>query len=149
MATSKNSIIYEVDIKTGKVDVTIGKLTKRFNDMGKATAYAKTQVKQLGDTMQTTTKKNAQMIDKTGLAGATVQELGRTISDANYGIRGMANNLQQLSGLFVTLVSTSGGLVGGLRQMGKVLMGPLGIVILFQTFITLLEGGNISISRFS
>ena len=149
MATSKNSIIYEVDIKTGKVDVTIGKLTKRFNDMGKATAYAKTQVKQLGDTMQTTTKKNAQMIDKTGLAGATVQELGRTISDANYGIRGMANNLQQLSSLFVTLVSTSGGLVGGLNQMKKVLMGPLGIVILFQTFITLLEGGNISISRFS
>lgn len=149
MATSKNSIIYEVDIKTGKVDVTIGKLTKRFNDMGKATAYAKTQVKQLGDTMQTTTKKNAQMIDKTGLAGATVQELGRTISDANYGIRGMANNLQQLSSLFVTLVSTSGGLVDGLNQMKKVLLGPLGIVILFQTFITLLEGGNITVSRFS
>jgi len=149
MATSKNSIIYEVDVKTGKVDVTIGKLTKRFNDMGKATAYAKTQVKELGDTMQTTTKKNAQMIDKTGLAGATVQELGRTISDANYGIRGMANNLQQLSGLFVTLVSTSGGLTQGLMQMKKVLMGPLGIVILFQTFITLLEGGNLSISRFS
>jgi|TARA_Y100000033_G_scaffold48326_1_gene55016 hypothetical protein len=149
MATSKNSIIYEVDVKTGKVDVTIGKVTKSFDNMGKAAAYAKTQTKQLGDAVQTTTKKNAQMIDKTGLAGATVQELGRTISDANYGIRGMANNLQQLSGLFVTLVSTSGGLVAGLNQMKKVLMGPLGIVILFQTFITLLEGGHLSVSRFS
>lgn len=149
MATSKNSIIYEVDVKTGKVDVTIGKVTKSFDNMGKAAAYAKTQAKQLGDAVQTTTKKNAQMIDKTGLAGATVQELGRTISDANYGIRGMANNLQQLSGLFVTLVSTSGGLVAGLNQMKKVLLGPLGIVILFQTFITLLEGGHLSVSRFS
>ena len=94
-------------------------------------------------------KKNAQFIDKTGLAGATVQEFGRTISDSNYGIRGMANNLQQLSSLFITLVSTSGGLVAGLQQLGKVLMGPLGIVILFQTFITLLEGGKINLSMFA
>ena len=83
--------------------------------------------------------KNTNMIDKTGLAGATVQEFGRTISDSNYGIRGMANNLQQLSSLFITLVSTSGGLIAGLQQLGKVLIGPLGIVILFQTFITLLK----------
>ena len=94
-------------------------------------------------------KKNANMIDKTGLAGATVQEFGRTISDSNYGIRGMANNLQQLSSLFITLVSTSGGLIAGLQQLGKVLMGPLGIVILFQTFITLLEGGKINLSMFA
>jgi hypothetical protein len=32
----------------------------------------------------------------TGGATATVLELGRTISDSNYGIRGMANNLSQL-----------------------------------------------------
>jgi len=94
-------------------------------------------------------KKNANMIDKTGLAGATVQEFGRTISDSNYGIRGMANNLQQLSSLFITLVSTSGGLIAGLQQLGKVLIGPLGIVILFQTFITLLEGGKINLSMFA
>ena len=77
------------------------------------------ETKGLGAATEVVTKKNAKMIDKTGLAGATVQELGRTISDANYGIRGMANNLQQLSSLFVTLVSTSGGLVGGLNQMKK------------------------------
>ena len=94
-------------------------------------------------------KRNANMIDKTGLAGATVQEFGRTISDSNYGIRGMANNLQQLSSLFITLVSTSGGLIAGLQQLGKVLIGPLGIVILFQTFITLLEGGKINLSMFA
>jgi len=149
MATSKNTILYEVDVKTGKAKVTIGEVTKSFNSLGKAADYASKQTKQLSQATQEVTKRNAQMIDKTGLAGATVQELGRTISDANYGIRGIANNLQQLSSLFVTLVSTSGGLIGGLKQMGKVLMGPLGIVILFQTFITLLEGGNISVSRFS
>ena len=32
-----------------------------------------------------------------GGATATVLELGRTISDSNYGIRGMANNLSQLA----------------------------------------------------
>ena len=40
MATSKNSIIYEVDVKTGKAKVTINKVTKEFQDLGKAAAYA-------------------------------------------------------------------------------------------------------------
>ena len=46
-----------------------------------------------------------QQASNTGLAGATLTEFGRTISDANYGIRGIANNLSQLSSLFITLVA--------------------------------------------
>ena len=79
------------------------------------------------------------MIDKTGLAGATLVEFGRTISDANYGIRGIANNLSQLSTLFITLVSTSGGFKGALTALGNVFRGPIGLILLFQTAITLLE----------
>jgi len=37
----------------------------------------------------------------TGGATATVMELGRAISDSNYGIRGMANNVSQLASNFL------------------------------------------------
>ena len=148
MEENKN-IIYTIDINTGKAEVKIGKVTKSFNDFSKGADFAVKKAKEFSGVTSEVTKRNIEMIDKTGLAGATVQEFGRTISDSNYGIRGMANNLQQLSSLFITLVSTSGGLINGLRQLGKVLMGPLGIVILFQTFITLLEGGKINISVFA
>lgn len=142
MADKVNKLTYVVEIND-KGKVKIEGLTRGF-------VKAETAVKKLNTELSNTTQKGLNpMIDKTGLAGATVTELGRTISDANYGIRGMANNLQQLSSLFVTLISTTGGLGNGLKAIGSVLMGPLGIIILFQTFITLLEGGKISIGLFS
>jgi DNA repair exonuclease SbcCD ATPase subunit len=149
MAEKLNRLVYEIEVnEKGKAKVK--NLTKGFieldNALNRVTADVK---KQQAAMVQTTTKGLNPMIDKTGLAGATVTELGRTISDANYGIRGMANNLQQLSSLFVTLIATSGGLANGLRALGKVLMGPLGFIIIFQTLITLLEGGKLSMGLFS
>ena len=142
MADKTNKLTYVVEIND-KGKVKIDGLTKRF-------VKAETAIKKLNAELQNTTKNGLNpMIDKTGLAGATVTELGRTISDANYGIRGIANNLQQLSSLFVTLIATTGGLGNGLKAIGSVLMGPLGIIILFQTFITLLEGGKISMGFFA
>ena len=41
-----------------------------------------------------------QMKTTAGLSGAIVTEVGRTISDAPYGLRGMGNNLSQLASLF-------------------------------------------------
>jgi len=142
MADKTNKLTYVVEIND-KGKVKIEGLTKSF-------VKAETAVKKLNTELKNTTDKGLNpMIDKTGLAGATVTELGRTISDANYGIRGIANNLQQLSSLFVTLIATTGGLGNGLKAIGSVLMGPLGIIILFQTFITLLEGGKISMGFFA
>ena len=64
-------------------------------------------------------------MNKSGLAGATLVELGRTISDMPYGIRGVANNLSQLSTLFVTLISTSGGFKDALTVLKQTLgKGP-------------------------
>lgn len=87
-----------------------------------------------------------QQSSNTGLAGATLTEFGRTISDANYGIRGIANNLSQLSSLFITLVAKQkesikgmGKVTAAFRQLGTQMMGPMGIIIAFQLIITLLE----------
>lgn len=142
MADKINRLTYTVEIND-KGKVKIEGLTKSF-------VKAETAFKKLGNQIKSTTEDGLNpLINKTGLAGATVTELGRTISDANYGIRGIANNLQQLSSLFVTLIATTGGFINGIKAIGSVLAGPLGIIILFQTFITLLEGGKISIGTFS
>jgi hypothetical protein len=117
----------EVDVQNGKVS--INGLTNGF-------IKAETAVKSLNKEIQNTTTKGLNpMIDKTGLAGATVVELGRTISDSNYGIRGMANNLSQLSTLMTTLIVTTGGVANGFKALWAALMGPLGIIVVFQTVI--------------
>jgi len=103
-------------------------------------ASVKTKIEALTGAQRMSAKPNQDMISNAGLAGATLTELGRTVSDANYGIRGMANNLSQLSTLFITLVAkTEGGFIPALRMLGKQLMGPLGIILGFQVVVQQLE----------
>lgn len=75
----------------------------------------------------------------TGGATATVLELGRTVSDSNYGIRGMANNLSQLASNLVFTTRAAGGLGAGLKSIWSAIMGPLGLILAFQAAIALLE----------
>jgi hypothetical protein len=98
-----------------------------------------------------------------GSASAAALELGRVVSDAPYGIRGMANNVSQLaSQLFfmasqqeiatvatksdtvakttnttATVAATTAtvGFAGALRMMWTALMGPLGILLALQAVI--------------
>ena len=74
-----------------------------------------------------------------GGATASVLEFGRVISDAPYGIRGVANNLQQLASNFAFMAKQAGGAGAALRAMGSALMGPLGILVAFQAVIAALD----------
>jgi hypothetical protein len=141
MADNRIQFTFEINDK-GKVKV--DGLTKSFvsldNAVNKVSADLKRQQTELGksNTGLNNTVSNA------GLAGATLTEFGRTISDSNYGIRGMANNLSQLSTLFITLVGKQkeGGIAGvtsALKGLGSQLMGPLGIILAFQVVIALME----------
>ena len=133
MADKQNKLTYVVELDTKSGKVKIDGLTKGF-------VQAQSAVKNLNSELGKTTKNGLNpMIDKTGLAGATVVELGRTISDSNYGIRGMANNLSQLSTLMITLISTTGGVANGFKALINTLRGPLGIIVLFQIAIAALE----------
>jgi len=82
----------------------------------------------------------------TGGATATVLELGRTISDSNYGIRGMANNISQLASNFLFMTrkvdettKQAIGFGGALRQVGSTILGPLGILLAIQAVIAVME----------
>jgi hypothetical protein len=145
MADNKR-IIYTIEVNDqGKMK--IKDLTTGFVNASGAVKKLNTDLLQQGEIMEDNAKKNQNMIDKTGLAGATVVEFGRTISDSNYGLRGMANNISQLSTLFITLITTSGGLTKGLGQLVKVMMGPVGLIVLFQIVIALFERADMMASK--
>lgn len=82
---------------------------------------------------------NEDLISNAGLAGATLTEVGRTLSDLPYGIRGVANNLSQLSTLFVTLISKTDGATNAFRLLGNQLKGPLGLILAFQAALAALD----------
>lgn len=132
MAEQQERVTYvvNVDLTNGKIQ--IEGLTKGFVD-------ASTAAKQLEKSAGELNKNLGQGISKAGLAGAAITELGRTISDSNYGMTAMANNIQQLSTLMVTLISTSGGLAKGMKALWSAFMGPLGLIVVFQIAITWME----------
>jgi hypothetical protein len=143
MAQKKNKIIYEIEIND-KGNIKIDNVTKGFERASGAVKKLNQDLITQGNIMEDNSKKNQKMIDKTGLAGATLVELGRTVSDSNYGLRGMANNISQLATLMTTLLFTTGSFRGGLMALGKAMFGPLGIIVLFQGVIAMLEGQAIA-----
>jgi murein DD-endopeptidase MepM/ murein hydrolase activator NlpD len=84
-------------------------------------------------------KTQHQISDATGSATSATMELSRVISDAPYGIRGMANNITQLVSQLGTASTKAGGLSSALKLMGKQLMGPLGIVFAITAAISALD----------
>jgi hypothetical protein len=138
MANTNKRITYQIEIND-KGKVKVEGLTTGFIKLDNAVKKVNQDLLQQGDIMEDNAKKNQKMIDKTGLAGAAMIEIGRTISDSNYGMRAMANNISQLATLMITLMMTSGGLVGGIKQLLKVAIGPVGLIVAFQILIARME----------
>jgi hypothetical protein len=90
-------------------------------------------------TQKSVTKALDKQSDATGSATAATMELSRVVSDAPYGIRGMANNITQLVSQLGSASKKAGGLGAALKLMGKQLMGPLGIVFLITAAVSALD----------
>ena len=127
-----------IKIFTIKVDTQSGEL--KINGVTKSFKEAEIALKDLNQQSIKTTKSGLNpLTGATGLAGAAVTELGRTISDVNYGFPAVANNISQLGSLFTILTTKAGGAKGAFELMIKQLRGPLGILLAFQVAITLIE----------
>lgn len=133
---SKITFVFELD-DSGRVKV--DGLTQSFTRLDNEINKVSNDLKRQSGELKKTNKNLGQNIDKTGLAGATLVELSRTISDSNYGFRAMANNISQLSTLFITLIASSGGVVKGLKNLGKAFLGPLGFIVLLNAVIARFE----------
>ena len=77
--------------------------------------------------------------DATGSATAATMELSRVVSDAPYGIRGMANNITQLVSQLGSASTKAGGLSAALKLMWKSMMGPLGVVFAITAVVSALD----------
>jgi len=84
------------------------------------------------------------MRNSAGLASQTLVEVGRTISDANYGFTAVANNLSQLGYYFVSLVDQSKGFKNAVKDLGKQMLGAGGLIIAFQLVIFAIERFTLS-----
>jgi hypothetical protein len=128
----------------GKLNTTISQTTYTLNGLSGTYQTTSTGTQKVAYATDDLNKKLGQTANKSGLAGAAVVEIGRTISDANYGMMAMANNLQQVATLMVTLISTSGGLKNGFSLLLSAFKGPLGFIVLFQIAISLIERFSMS-----
>jgi len=158
MADSKNSINYKITIDTGSgtasirdlkgqivaTQVPIEQLRARFGNFAKTVNSSDFNKFNKGLKASTAQLQNAHK--QTGAATSATLEFGRVLSDAPYGIRGVANNVQQLaSNLFFMgkqVDATTGktiGFGGAMKQLGKNLLGPAGVLVAFQGFIALID----------
>ena len=138
--------ILKISLEDGEFLVSVNGVETKVKTLGQAFDMGKKKAQGLSDATEDLGKKNQELISNAGLAGATLTELGRTISDLPFGIRGVANNLSQLSTLFITLVAKSadgGKSIDGVRNAFGLLLnqlkGPLGFILAFQAVIALLD----------
>jgi hypothetical protein len=101
--------------------------------------------KELSNATKGAAKGFDQMKTTAGLSGAIVTEVGRTISDAPYGLRGMGNNISQLASLFgmfsVNVKKSGRTMKQGFKQLAASMAGPIGIITAIQVVIALLQSG--------
>ena len=118
----------------------------QFANLGNVAAGASTQIRATAAEMNAlrTATQGASMA--TGGASSAVMEVGRVFSDLPYGIRGVSNNLSQLSsqmffmaGQVDTLTGKAKGFNGVMKDMRKAMMGPLGIMVAIQVVLTAIE----------
>ena len=158
MADNKNNINYKITVDTdsgtasvrelnGQIvagAVPLDKLRSKFGNFAKTVNAADFNKFNKGLKASTAELENANK--QTGAATSATLEFGRVLSDAPYGIRGVANNVQQLaSNLFFMgkqVDATTGktiGFGGAMKQLGKNLLGPAGVLVAFQGFIALID----------
>lgn len=113
--------------------------TAQFDKYQKKIIAVQGKIDTLSGATTRNVKVNEDLISNAGLAGATLTEVGRTLSDLPYGIRGVANNLSQLSTLMVTLISKSDGAKNAFALLGNQLKGPLGLILIFQAALAAID----------
>jgi len=167
MADSKEQILLELKIEENIALSSLNRVKKSIKTLDKESdiynetlkeqarlekhlASIREKTVKVNKDAENSTKKlnNAHVQGKTAVGASTsaTLELGRVLSDMPYGIRGVANNLQQLaSNLFFMSKATdaatgkSVGLTGAVGNLLKGLIGPAGILIAFQGVIALLD----------
>ena len=99
------------------------------------------ELAQLTNAQTKASKSMGSMQSSAGIAGATVNEFGRTISDLPYGITAISNNISQLGSLFTILVQKTGSVSKAFKSLFATLRASPALVALlaFQAAVAILD----------
>jgi hypothetical protein len=137
---NEEQFILKIVVDDGQFLVKLPNAEKKVKNLGQAMKFAEKNSQQFNKSLKDNSQKNADLISSSGLAGATLTEFGRTVSDLPFGITAITNNLSQLGTLFTTLVAKTGGTTNAFKLLGMQLAkGPLAIILVFQVLIALLQ----------
>ena len=147
MATSSDVIkSFTIKVNTDNGKIKIEGLTKSFMHADKAMAQMTNGVKENTAALKQQAAAATQSTTATGGATAVTMEFGRVISDAPYGIRGMANNVSQMTSQFFQLSQGIDAATGkqrtfgtAIKDVGRSLAGPIGILIAIQAVIAAVD----------
>jgi len=160
MADSDKVILLKIEVAQAQANANIKKLEASLNNLdGRTKEYTLTLKKlqleraKLANLRQKNSKSISNYANElgnankqTGAATSATLEFGRVLSDAPYGIRGVANNLQQLaSNLFFmskgvdNVTGKTVGFKGAIGSLIKNLAGPAGVLVAFQGVIALFD----------
>lgn len=134
MADKVVSLKVLVDTKSGQVNV-----EELDNDIKKTIKDTETLGQQSKDNSEQMSSGFKKVGDSSGIAGANLMAFNGIISDANYGIRGIANNIQQFAATFAMLVGQTGSVKEAFKSLLGVFKGPLGILTVISIATSLLE----------
>jgi hypothetical protein len=165
MAVDKEQILFELKIEENRALKRLKDVKESVKNLDRRTVKYKNTVKeqialesklisirkqrvivnkQMEGSVKKLTKAQEKGLSAAGASTSATLELGRVISDAPYGIRGMANNIQQLgSNLFFMskkVDEATGKTLGFRGAVGNLLgglIGPAGLLIAFQGLIAL------------
>lgn len=122
-----------------KEEIEIKKLERGLNSIAKSQSRVIKSSVKMGTATKSLNKKLGNTSSATGSASGAVVELGRTVSDSNYGFPAMANNFQQFATQMSFLVQESKGVKGAFVQLGKAMTGAGGILLLISIAISIFE----------
>ena len=122
--------------KDGDLRVSI---TANVDDLKKGLVQADKGIKTFGKSTEALGKKQKAMTGQ--LTRGTVPALtsfSQVVQDAPFGIRGVANNIQQLTMQMGHLSTNAGGVKNALKSMVGALAGPAGILLAVSLVTTLM-----------
>jgi hypothetical protein len=126
--------------------IAIKEVNAQFTHLGESAAGASIKVQATSAQIERLKFSSAGASAATGSASSAIMELGRVASDAPYGIRGVANNVSQLTSTMFFMSSqvdvTTGkmiGFSGMIKQLRTAFMGPLGIMVAIQIVIAAID----------
>ena len=127
-----NIKILEIRLDTGSGEIRVNGLKTSIEGLDKAfVKFGKSARKTQGDL------KNFE--SSAGIAGATVNEFGRLISDLPFGITAITNNLSQFGSMFSILATKTGGARAAITSLMSTLSGPVGLLLAFQAAVAAIQ----------